>query len=111
VADVFWYHHFVSIDGRDEVFSRPNVLPDKTLLALAIDPDRVDGALALDLPDHQQHRTFRRDRDHHVHTVRRQMTFLNPAFLRATKARKTSPRRWHNSPHCALRRHSEIKAM
>jgi hypothetical protein len=41
----------------------------------------VDRALPLDEPDHLQHRILRRYRNQHVHVVRQQMPFLDPAFL------------------------------
>src|SRR5690242_16173038 len=50
-------------------------------LPLPVDPGHVDGALALDVADHLRHRIFRRYRDHHVHVVRHQVAFLDPALL------------------------------
>src|SRR5690349_17342955 len=50
-------------------------------LPLPVDPRHADGALALDVADHLRHRIFRRYRDHHMHVVRHQMAFLDPALL------------------------------
>jgi hypothetical protein len=50
-------------------------------LPLPVDPSHVDGALAFDVADNLRHRIFWRYRDHHVHVVRHQVAFLDPAFL------------------------------
>jgi hypothetical protein len=55
------------------------VLPYEVALPLPVDTGQVDGALALDLPDHLRNRVFRRNRYHHVNMVGHQMPLLDPA--------------------------------
>ena len=69
VADVLPYHFFVPSDRGHEISPGPKVLPDKIAFALAIRPRHVDGALALDEPDHLRHSVFRWDRKHHMDVV------------------------------------------
>src|SRR6516162_2454672 len=52
VADILADDCLVTTDSRYEVASRPEVLPNEVAFTLAIDPRQVDGALALDEPDH-----------------------------------------------------------
>ena len=44
-------------------------------------PGDVNGALALQEPDHLRYRVFRRYRDQHVHVVGEQVAFLDAALL------------------------------
>src|SRR5205809_250119 len=80
MPDVVADRLFVPPYGRDEIPSRPKVLPGKTALPLAVDPCEMDRTLALHISDNLTDCIFGRDRQHHVHMVRHQMPFLNPAF-------------------------------
>src|SRR5215211_9397495 len=57
------------------------MLTDEIALALSVYPGQVDCALAFNIPDHLQHRIFRRNRNHHVDMIGHQMPFFNPTFL------------------------------
>ena len=57
------------------------MLPYEISLTFPVYPGHMDRALALDVPHYLRHRVFRRYRDHHVHMIRHQMPFLDPAFL------------------------------
>jgi hypothetical protein len=53
------------------------MLPHEVSLALSIDSRQVDCAFAFDEADDLGHGVFWRNRDHHVHMVRHQMSFNN----------------------------------
>jgi hypothetical protein len=72
---------FVSPDGRDEVSTRPEMLPDEVAFPLAERPGYVNCALPFDVADDLRHRVLWRDRDHHVHMVGHKMPFLDLALL------------------------------
>src|SRR6185503_7677152 len=80
VADVGPYRRLVPPD-RDEVPSGPEVLPDEVALPFPVDTGEMDGALALDEPDHLRHRILRWDRDQHVHVIGHQVPFLDLRLL------------------------------
>lgn len=81
ILDVLPNHGFVTTDGRNKISSRSEVLPHEIALPLAVHPRQVNRTLALDVPDHLRYRIFRLDRDHHVHVIRHQMPFLDPALF------------------------------
>jgi hypothetical protein len=57
------------------------MLPTKISLSPSVYSRQMDGALALDEPNHLRHRILRWDRDQHVHVIRQQISFHDPAFL------------------------------
>ncbi len=65
----------------DTISPRPEVLTNEILLALSVDSRKVNRTLALDESHHFRYCILGWNRDHHVHVVRHQMTFLNPALL------------------------------
>jgi len=71
----------VPTNGRDEIASGPEMLAYEVALSLAIDPRKMDGALALDVTDHLGDGVFRRNGDHHVHRIDHEVAFLNSIFL------------------------------
>jgi hypothetical protein len=81
VADIFTDHRLVATDRRDEVPSRPTMLPYKIAFPLAIHPRYMNGTLAFEVTDHGRHRLLRRNRDQDVHMISHQVPFFNPAFL------------------------------
>lgn len=81
IANVLSDHRLIPPNRRYKVPSGPEVLTDKISLLLPIHPGQMDRALALDIPNHLRHRVLRRYRYHHVHVIRHQVPFLNPAFL------------------------------
>ena len=85
-------HTFVPTDGRDEISSRPEALTDESALSLAIDPSKMDRALAFDIPDHLADRIFWRNRQQHVNMVRHQMPLLDPALALLSKLPKHRPK-------------------
>src|SRR5580692_1826105 len=89
-ADVLSDHLFVSPHRRDEVASRPEVLPHEVPLPLHERPRDVDGALPLDEPDDLRDRILRWNRQQHVHVIRHQVSFLDGAFLLLRKRSKNS---------------------
>jgi hypothetical protein len=81
IPDVIPNHFLIPTHRGHEVSPRPEMLPYEVLLPLPVHPRQMDSALALDKPHHLRHRIFGRNRDHDVHVVWQQMTFLDPAFL------------------------------
>ena len=63
--------------------SRRNILgpqkPNETSVALAINPSKMDRALALDVPHDLTDRVLGWNRQHHVNVVRQQMPLFDPA--------------------------------
>src|SRR5437588_1443862 len=84
------YHRFVPTYGRDEVPSRPKMLPYKIAFLLAVYSGQMDRTFTLDEPDHLRNRIFWRNRNHHVNVIR-QMTFFDPAFLLLCQLAKHIP--------------------
>ena len=68
-------------NGRDEVSSGPEVLSHKIALLLPIDAGQMDRTLALDKADNLRDSVLWWDRDHHMHMIRHEMTFLDAALL------------------------------
>src|SRR6267154_1746107 len=91
VSDVLPYHRFVPTYGRDEVPSRPKVLPYKIAFLLSVYTGQMDRTFTLDEPDHLRNRVFWRNRNHHVNVIRHQMTFFDPAFLLLCQLAKYIP--------------------
>jgi hypothetical protein len=81
VPNVLPDHLFVPAHCRYEVPPRPEVLPHVVPLLFRIHPGDVDRTLPLDVSDDLRHRMLRGDRNHHVHVIRQQMTFLDPALF------------------------------
>jgi hypothetical protein len=57
------------------------MLASKILLVFAVGPCHVDRTLALDVTHHFRYRILGRDGKQHVHVVRHQVAFQNPALL------------------------------
>ena len=83
LPDVLADQRLVPAHGGDKVSAGPQVLSHEVALALPVHPRQMKRALAIDEPDHLRDRVLRRDRDHHVHMIGHQMSFLDSAlFLR-----------------------------
>src|SRR5664280_1233119 len=80
-ADVLSNQRLVPPHRGHEVSARPETLPHKILLPSSVHSRQVNRTLPFDKPDHLRHGVLGRDRNHHVHVIRQQMPFLNPAFL------------------------------
>jgi hypothetical protein len=63
----------------DTKYPRAQKTTHKVPLPLSIHSRQMDRDPSLDKPDHLRNRVLRRDQ--HVHTVRQQMPFLNPALI------------------------------
>ncbi|CRI63457.1 hypothetical protein THIOKS11320106 [Thiocapsa sp. KS1] len=81
VPDVSSDRHFIPPHRRDKLAACPKMLAAIVALSLTIDPCQMDGALALDVPDHFGDGVLGRNRHQHVHMVGHQMALFDPTFL------------------------------
>src|SRR5262245_20795822 len=81
VADVGPYRRLIPADRVDEVPPGPEMLPDEVAPPFPVNTGEVDGAFALDEPDHLRHRILRWNRDQHVHMIGHQVPFLDLRLL------------------------------
>jgi len=64
----------------------PRTVGHEIPLSLSVDPGQMDRTFALDVRDHFRHRLFRWGHDEHVHVMRHQVPFLNPALVPLTNS-------------------------
>ena len=80
VSDVSSNDLFIVADGRYKIASRPKVIAAVFALLRVFVSD-VKRCPSLQKPDDVRDRVFRWDRDQHMHVVRHQVSFLDPAPL------------------------------
>jgi hypothetical protein len=78
---IFPDHLFIPPHSRYKISPRPKMLTHEIASTFSINPRHMDRTLALDVSHDLRNCIFRRDRDHHVHVVGRQMPLLDPALL------------------------------
>jgi len=91
VLDVFPDRSFVSPHGRDEISSRPEMLPYKIAPLFPVNAGQMNRTLALHISDQLRNRVFRWDRNHHVHMIRHHPSSIRLSFCVAN-LRSNSPR-------------------
>ncbi len=81
MANVGPDHLLITTHRRYEVTSGPKMLPDEVSLPVRVSPRYMYRALAFNVADYLGHCVLRRNRYHHVHMIRHQVTLFDPALL------------------------------
>jgi len=81
IADTLADRRLASPHAQNKIAARPEMLSYEILPVLALDPNQISRALALDQSHPFRHRILRRNRKQHRKAVGHQMPFQNATFF------------------------------